>query len=583
VHRKESQHSMKSAPAAFKSSPMTRSAERRAAKPSGAAPPQAQPLVRGWRHTTLSVALLGSLLMWAALPPLDLWPLAWVAPVPWLLLVRREALAGRRPYMALWLAGFAFWLGAVHWLRLPHPATSVGWIALSFYLAFYLPAFVGLSRAAVHQLGMSVVVAAPIVWTGLELLRGHLLTGFSMGLLAHTQIRWPVMIQIADLGGAYAVSFVLMMVAASVARLWPRQGERRVVWPIATLLAAPAISLAYGYVALAGDDSRDGPTIALIQGSIDTEMKADPAAVARIHEQYFGLSQRAVREHSDLDLIVWPETMCRSFLITHDEKARVPKDAPITSAELRDYATLSRQRLQQMAQALGKRLLLGVDTIDYGPEGVERYNSALWVDPQAGVGERYDKVHRVMFGEYVPFAEYFPWLYRLTPLPSGIGVGSRLPAFELGGARLAANICFESAVPHLIRQQVARLRDRGQEPDILVNLTNDGWFWGSSELDMHLACGVFRAIELRKPFLIAANTGFSAYIDADGRIVQQGPRRDTGVIVEPIQLDRRRSLYSTTGDFFAGMCLTACLLLSGVGMRHRRRLKQAARDPNPET
>src|SRR5688500_1600118 len=93
----------------------------------GEAAPAPTPRRIAWRSGTLPLALLGSLLMWAALPPLDLWPLAWAAPVPWLLIVRKDKLAGRRPYLALWLAGFVFWLLAIHWLRLPHPATSIGW------------------------------------------------------------------------------------------------------------------------------------------------------------------------------------------------------------------------------------------------------------------------------------------------------------------------------------------------------------------------------------------------------------------------------------------------------------------------
>ena len=93
-----------------------------------------------------------------------------------MLLIRREELAGRRPYAVLALAGFCFWLAALHFLRLPHWATSFGWVALSFYFAFYLPVFVGLSRVAVHRLRVPVILAAPIVWTGLELARGHLLT-----------------------------------------------------------------------------------------------------------------------------------------------------------------------------------------------------------------------------------------------------------------------------------------------------------------------------------------------------------------------------------------------------------------------
>ena len=107
---------------------------------------------------------------------------------------------------------------------------------------------------------------------------------------------------------------------------------------------------------------------------------------------------------------------------------------------------------------------------------------------------------------------------------------------------------------------------------MLVNLTNDGWFWGSSELDLHLMCGVFRAVECRKPLAIAANTGFSAVIDADGRILVQGPRRDTDVVVADVPLDTRRSPYVRFGDWGAGLCLLFGLEHGG---RRLRQMEQA--------
>ena len=158
----------------------------------------------------------------------------------------------------------------------------------------------------------------------------------------------------------------------------------------------------------------------------------------------------------------------------------------------------------------------------------------------------------------------------------------RTTADELRGrprssVRIAPSICYESVLSHVIRGQVNALAAEGQEPDVLVNLTNDGWFWGSSELDLHLMCGVFRAVECRKPLLIAANTGFSAWIDSDGRIEQQGPRRAKGVIIAEPRLDRyRRSWYLEHGDWFAGVCLAACVLFAAVGLygRIRRRLRR---------
>ncbi len=105
---------------------------------------------------------------------------------------------------------------------------------------------------------------------------------------------------------------------------------------------------------------------------------------------------------------------------------------------------------------------------------------------------------------------------------------------------------------------------------MLVNLTNDGWFWGSSELEMHLSCAVFRAIECRKPLLVAANTGISASIDSSGRVLQQGPRRATDVIIAHTRLDSRRSPYLVIGDWPAAACLLVCLGLAWGGRRRRR-------------
>ena len=195
--------------------------------------------------------------------------------------------------------------------------------------------------------------------------------------------------------------------------------------------------------------------------------------------------------------------------------------ADYTAEELRQFLERSREDLQMALSIMARRfqapLLLGMDTLVYGPGQVDRYNSAVLVNREGAAVDRYDKMRPVMFGEYVPLAYYWPWLYRLTPLADGLDPGEAPKSLSVGDVRIAPNICFETLLPHFIRGQVATLRAEGAEPDLLVNLTNDGWFWGSSELDLHLMCGVFRAVECRKPLVIAANTGFSAVIDADGR------------------------------------------------------------------
>ncbi len=523
--------------------------------------------------TTFTQALVGAVLLWAALPPLDWGPLAFLGPAWWVLLIRRETLPGRRPYWALYGVGFLFWMATLHWLRLPHPATSLGWLALSAYFACYLPAFVVLGRIAVHRARVPVILAAPILWTGLELLRAHLFTGMTMASLGHTQYRWIELIQISDLAGAYGVGFLVMLVAACLGRMMPIDGRPRAFWPLLPVGAALAAALVYGHVRTSDQLSEPVLRVALIQGSIDTVLDPEPGIYERVWREYVELSMLAKRKFGNLDLLVWPETTFPDTLVTYTTDARIPEGFEGTDAEFREYlaetAAHTPNAMGSMARALDTSLLLGVPTHHFGPEGVQRFNSAVFVDRSGGLLGRYDKTHLVLFGEYVPFANLLPWIQPLTPLPVSLNSGQGPVAFELNGVRLAANICYESVLPHVIRRQVNRLAAEKAEPDVLVNVTNDGWFWGSSELDMHLVCGVFRAVECRKPLLIAANTGFSAWIDGDGRIQCRGPRRASDALLAEVRLDPRHSPYLIYGDWLAGVCLLGCMAAAAWGLWNR--------------
>jgi len=445
---------------------------------------------------------------------------------------------------------------------------------LSFYFAFYLPTFVALARVAVHQMHIPVILAAPVIWTGLELARAHLLTGMSMGNLGHTQYRWIKLIQISDLAGDYGVGFVVMFVAAALARMFSCNASRRCYWPLVPAVLMLIAVLLYGHFRMNGIVLSAGPRIALIQGSIDINMRHDPGMKDRVFKEYYDLSREAVEKTPHLDLIVWPETMFLDSLVTYDPEPACPAEFGGTEKEFRDWlpkiAERNTSEMAQLAQSLNTPLLLGVDVNHFGEHGVECYNSAAHVARDGQLQGRYDKMHLVMFGEYVPFADQFPWLQRLTPLPFSSKPGKKPVVFQVADTRVAPSICYETVLSHFIRSQVNALAAEGQEPDILVNLTNDGWFWGSSELDMHLACAVFRAVECRKPLLIAANTGFSASIDSNGRILEQGPRRARQVLIAEPLLDHRGSWYLKHGDWFAGFCLIMCVFCGLSGLYWRK-------------
>ena len=538
---------------------------------------------RWWQRSVLGPALLGAALVCAALPPWDLWPLAWIGPVWWILLIRRQELPGRRPYLALWTAGLLFWLAAIHWLRLPHWLTAIGWVGLSVWLACYWPVFFCLSRIAVHRLRIPVIIAAPVVWTGLQLAQAHLLTGFRMGALAHTQYRWITLIQISDLAGDYAVDFLIIFVAACIARMVRCDAQRRIVlWPVLPAAAILAATLGYGCFRTSGQYTQPAARVALIQGSIDTELKYDPQQDDFIHRQYLALSRLAIARSSKVDLVVWPETMFRKPFFTVDPQAQAPPDWPDTAEDFqkfrREAPSWSLAQLARTVRAIGVPTILGVDGQRIGADRVYRTNTALLLSAEGQPVARYDKMHPVLFGEYMPFVHAIPWLQRMTPVSVNLDSGEHPAVFVVGGVRFSPSICYETVLAHVIRGQVAELRRSGQEPQVLVNLTNDGWFWGSSELDMHLICGVFRAIECRKPLVIAANTGFSAWIDGDGRIRAQGPRRATGTLVADVRADLRSSPYLAYGDLPAGICLGCCAVLALVGIPEIRKRKITAAD-----
>ena len=552
------------------------------AEPNRAGDAAPAPTPRGWRpFITLGCGVLGGLLLWAAFPPVNLPWLAWIAPLPWLWLARMPQLPGRWPYLWLWLAGSLHWLAMLQGIRLAHPALYGGWLALSLYLGVYLPVFVGLTRVAVHRLKVSLLIAAPVVWVGLELLRGHLVTGFSNGLLSHTQAEIPLLIQISDLAGGYSLSFVIMFVAACLTLLLGACGSRselqhgnkwRRFWPIAPLAVALLATLAYGNWRLSQTrpSAANPPAkVALIQGSLDTVFGQD--RTLETLEHYRELTDRAVSQHPDLDLVVWPESSMQvPERIANEPLAALPQGG-LTAAELRrelEYAQAQFRTLLAGEAARAKaKLVVGATTYVYSDQPPRTYNSALVADESGQVVCRYYKTHPVMFGEYIPFGQMFPSLYRLTPMAGGLSVGDGPRVFQAGGLSLSPNICFESTVPHLVRGQLRRLGAVGTPTDAILNISNDGWFWGSAILDLHYRSNIFRAVENRKPLLVAANTGISAWIDGNGQALARGKHRQAEVLYAEVSADGRTSPYHMLGDWPAWLCAAAVVALAILGMR----------------
>ena len=585
--------------------------------------------------------LLAVLCCWLAHPPVHAWPLIVVGPAVWTLLIRLPKLPGRHPYRAIWGSSLLFWFGTIYWFVYPHPVLTLGLLAGAAYLALYLPLFIALCRHAVFQHSVKPLVIAPILWCGVEFLRKHVFGGFSLASLEHAWYRQPQLIGIADIGGEYLVGMLIMLLGVGLGCLIPLDypteirrpprlgylGKRvrnrnRSFEPFLIGLAALAGTIAYSSlaernatIAENAPENKTAPVrrFAALQGNVPIHLQMTEEMAADTCRQFVELSKQAAAAPERPDLIVWPETVFDRPFVEYEpgfqwDLEKLPpeeRDAwnRLTPEEQQgsrqQHIDFHARQIHNVARHIGVPLLIGLSTARFSPDHGNkplRLNSALLVDPALGVRERYDKIHLVMFGEYIPFSNWIPDDFPLRSLCPEAMVGkgyTSTPIPPLAAERktgpktgplAAVNICFESTVPHFIRRQIIALRGRGEEPALLVNLSNDAWFPFTCEADQHLATMVFRAVEHRKPHITASNGGFAAVIDANGRIVAQGKRGAAEVVHAELRLVPRFSTYTKWGDMLAWACFFVLILIvfsATVVKKRKKRQPAESRKPQP--
>lgn len=591
----------------------------------------------GSAKPVFGVTLASLCLLWLSFTPVDFAPIAWVALVPLCLLLRVHRLP-RYSYRIITFAGFIWALATLQWMRLGHWTMYGALCALAFYVSLYIPAFVAIGRRLTRA-GLPVWLAVPVAWTSLEFLRAYLLTGFSWYYLGHTQYKWTVLVQISDLTGAYGVSFLIALAAGTVASGIPatalvRLGlatsaesvsstKRRSVMTAAGItLGLLVCACIYGSIRTnLPADAGEGPVVAVIQGNFTPEVKHNPDKWLRMVREHDLLTRRAAELRPDV--IVWPESMfpvpdqiigegvTDSDLISHLQMNGTISNSEFAAEEIeRWHSGYARTLLFNRAQEAGAAMMVGTMTEVASQTERKRYNSATFVRPDLGYSGRYDKMHRVIFGEYIPLKNMIPWLASLSPYGAGFGIdaGQEPSIFEYNGYRYSPIICFEDTVPQLVRNFVNQTDADGKSPDVLINLTNDGWFRGSSELDQHLITATFRCIETRRPMVRAVNAGISAFIDSCGRIRQpeqflimkedesgvtgeyeaadsmtdpstgQRYRQCSAVMCGQIPLDGRSTVYAKFGDWFAILCSLVTIIGLILG-----RKKTPSEDGSPST
>jgi apolipoprotein N-acyltransferase len=511
-------------------------------------------------YGAFGLATLSGCLWFLAVTPFDLSALAWIAAVPMLLAVDR-APTFKQALLLGWWAGIVETAGGFYWLidlmqrfaDFPVAAAALVFLLFCAARALIFLLFTAVLCGIRRRRRMPMTVLAPLVMVSCELLVPQL---FPCGQWI-SQAWHPLVIQIAELTGPLGVTALLMLINGALYDL--AVDRRGALYPAMAAAALLAAALIFGAVRMREVDELAARApllkIGLVQPNfaytVDNEISRDEAI-----RQLTALQTESRRlQQAGAQLIVWSEG---SYPVT------LPRNFS---------ADFSAESPGMIRRGLSVPVVIGADMHDASHD--DAFNSAILLDGDGRVAGHYDKVRLLAFGEYIPGIDAFPWLRKVLPANTGrftAGAGPGVLTLQGPGARvwkLAPVICYEDILQGFLRG-VGQLR-----PNLLVNLTSDSWFGAETEPWEHLALAVFGSVELRVSMVRAVNSGVSALIDPNGRLLQKtyaddpyrNPRPEDGIVVTVPMMPGGHTAYVAVGNLFAYLCISATLILVGVAAR----------------
>lgn len=507
----------------------------------------------GWLNVLplkMVLAGLSGLLIFLSFPRYGSGIVAWAALIPlfWAL----QGVQSREGFKLGFLAGFAAHVGILYWTAyvvvqygyLPLYVGIAAMLLLCAYLSLYT-AFFAFVIVNLRGRGIPLFLSAPLVWTLLDYARSHLLTGFPWEQLAHSQFLSHGVTQIADITGTYGITFAIVMINAVLYDLFSHRSRRGAMIAesvIACLLIA--IIITYGHVRVATIDASmhhaRSLDVALIQGNIDQNLKWNSLYQSQTIDIYRSLSLQSLSSPSGL--IVWPETAVPFYFQRRNTLQAAVIDIAVTSRS---------------------PLLFGSPSYEGNGRNTSYMNSAYLLGPDGALQGRYDKVHLVPYGEYVPLRSLFPFISKLVAGVGDFKQGKGYYPLNTGDHRLGVLICYEGIIPEAAREYKRR------NAELLVNITNDAWFGRTSAPYQHLSMTVFRAIENRLYLVRAANTGISAIIDPTGRIISYTGIFERTTLKGGVKKIDEKTLYAAYGDLFVYLCAAMLVVLIILSMQRR--------------
>jgi apolipoprotein N-acyltransferase len=470
------------------------------------------------------LAVLSGLLYFLAFPGIDLWPLAFVALAPLLVAMRGQPV--RRAAGLGWAAGFTMTMTGFYWLM----------EMLRVFSGFPTPVcFLFMCILCAYQGGRIALCG----WLyGRAATRGWPAEAVFLGAFATSELVYPLLFpwyfgatmhlapalgQVADLGGPILVGLMVATTSVAFAEVVQARREkrkRRRAWVVAGA-AVPALAAIYGLVRIASVDAAVASAEKIRLGIVQPNLPIfDRKSALALH-------QRMTRElaKEKVDLVVWSE-------------AAVPMGF--------DEAAYQKEVPRKLTGTLGVSTVVGTVLVrdePSSPRGRRLFNTALIADEKGAIGGRYDKHYLLMFGEYLPFGEMLPVLYKYSPNSGRFSPGETMDALDWRGHRIGALICYEDIIPSFVNELM-----RHDDPDLLVNLTNDAWFGDTTEPWIHFALAKMRAIEQRRFLVRATNSGVSGIIDPVGRVVESKGTFVTDKVIGEVGFMKGGTVYRAIGD-----------------------------------
>ena len=497
----------------------------------------------------LLAATTGVLFAWS-FPDVARGWLAFLALAPLLIAVAR-ARSNREAFFLGWAGFTTAWLLMVPWVvqvmarygGLPYATGVALYIAMAAVLGLYGALFAWIVKRLRLGERFAPWLLVPLAWAATEYLRTYFLSGFPWNLIATALIDYPSYVQMGRFAGPYFLGALLVLPSVVIAWLVTQR-----VKPIARVLVVGALGIVmlvwWGTGLVATKliaRPRGNPTVsaALLQPNISQEMRWDEDNMLTIFRQMTAMTVEAANKGAKV--IVWPEST-----------------VPLSYTE----SPLYRDTIEQLSRQYDVDIILGsVATDPNRPRSL--WNSAFLASGGKTIGH-YDKIRLVPFGEYVPLRRVLFFAEKLVRAVGEFEFGSNdLP---LGGKlKYGPAICYEIVFPQISRTQVRN------GADVIVTITNDAWFDGTSAPAQHLWQARMRAVEDDRYVLRAATTGISAFIDPTGQVLSWIPMGRDGIIYASFEPRTDKTAYVRFGDWFAWMACAVVLIALFYARRHLRK------------